>query len=444
MNEATQQQTKSRWRWLRIAGNLLLCSAILGGAAAAVVWINRTEPVAQKVNTTRKSAALVETITVKRGTYSPRLVVLGTVQAAQQISLRPRVNGQVVEISPEFVPGGMIKQGALLLRIDPADFENALSIRESELDQAEASMEIEEARQRLAEKELKLLEGSIDETSRGLVLREPQIASIKAEVSAATAAVDRAKLDLQRTSVRAPFDAQVLTRSVNIGSQVGPGDELGQLVGLDEYWIMAAVPVRSLRWVQFASDDPPPETPKLSHQTGPLTETSPGLKRSAADSTGSKVILRHPDAWGADTTREGLVSRLIGTLDQQSRLARVLITVADPLGLKSNAPPLILETLLETEIEGRPIENVVRLDRQYIRDQDTVWVMKDGKLEIRETEIVFRDARFAYIREGLNNGDEVVSSTLATVAPGVGLRKTNESSAPEDPATESSREDAAE
>ena len=165
--------------------NGLVCLVILSAAVAAIIWINRTEPVAQKVDTTRKSAALVETITVRRGTYSPRLIVMGTVQAAQQISLRPRVAGQVVELSPEFVPGGMIRKDDLLLRIDPADFENALSINESELEQAQALMEIEEARQRLAGKELELLGNSIGDTNRSLVMREPQIASSKAAVSAA-------------------------------------------------------------------------------------------------------------------------------------------------------------------------------------------------------------------------------------------------------------------
>jgi len=36
----------------------------------------------------------------------------------------------------------------------------------------------------------------------------------------------------------APFDAQILNRSVNVGSQVAPGDELGRLVGVEEYWII--------------------------------------------------------------------------------------------------------------------------------------------------------------------------------------------------------------
>ncbi|XZE56231.1 efflux RND transporter periplasmic adaptor subunit [Planctomycetaceae bacterium SH139] len=393
MNDAPQTQQK--WRWLRIFGTAVVCLAILAGSAAAIVVINQTEPTAQQINATRKSAALVETLTVERATYAPRLVVLGTVEPAQDLMLSPQVRGQVIELSPTFVPGGMVPKGGLLLKLDPADFNNALSISESELEQAVASLSIEEGRQSLAKKELALLEDSIGQMNRSLVLREPQIASIRAEVSVAESAVDRAKLDLERTSIFAPFDAQILSRTVNVGSQVAPGDQLARLVGIDEYWIFAAVPVRTLRWIQFPD----------------------------ADEEGSMVTLRNPDAWPPDTERCARVARMIGSLDQQTRLARVLITVPDPLGRESGEPPLILGTLIETEIEGRAIENVVRLERNYVRDQDTVWVMQDEKLEIRETNVVFRDADFAYIREGLESGDEVVTTTLATVAAGVGLRK---------------------
>ena len=217
-------------------------------------------------------------------------------------------------------------------------------------------------------------------------------------------------LDLERSCVIAPFDAQILNRSVNIGSQVAPGDELGQLVGVKEYWVMAAVPVRSLRWVQFPD----------------------------SENRGSTVTLRDPDVWGPETERKARVTRLIGTLDQQTRLARVLITVPDPLGQESDAPPLILDTLIEARIEGQPIEDVVRLSREYVHERDTVWVMKDGELEIRETDIVFRDAENAYIQSGLASGEEVVITTLATVADGVGLRKVgDESAASETSSTES-------
>lgn len=324
--------------------------------------------------------------------------MLGSVQSAQDIVLSPRVSGQVIELSPNFVPGGMVSKGDLLLRIDPADFNSTLAQRKSELQQAEASLEIERGRQTLAKKELELLADTIEETNRALVLREPQIKSIRAQVDAAKTLVTRAQLDVERTTITAPFDAQILSRSVNVGSQVAPGDELAQLVGIEEYWVMATVPVRSLHWVQF------PE----------------------ADDEGSAVTLHNPDTWIPGAERHAKVTRMIGALDQQTRLARVVITVDDPLARNSDGPPLILDTMLETRITGRPIEDVIRLDRDYVHAGDTVWVMNDGKLEIRETDVVFRDANYAYIRTGLESGEEVVITTLATVANGIGLRKVND------------------
>ncbi|MEO1526187.1 MAG: efflux RND transporter periplasmic adaptor subunit [Planctomycetota bacterium] len=402
-------------RVLGIVGNLLACFAVLAGAALAIKWINDTEPSAQQVNATRKSAAIVETVVVTRGTHAPKLAVLGTVRPAQEIVLSPQVSGRVVELSDKFVPGGMVLQGDLLLKLDPADFENAVSIRKSELEKANASLQIEKARQELAEKELALLEGSIDNANRGLVLREPQIASIRADLSAAQASLERAQLDLERTRVVAPFDAQILTRSVNVGSQVGSGDELAQLVGVQQYWVIAAIPVRNLRWLDF-----------------PEEQNSGGAGNGSRPKAGATVRLRDSDSWPEDTIRKGRLARMIGTLDQQTRLARLLVTVEDPLGMESQAPPLILNSLIEVEIEGRPIENVVRLNRAWVRDGETVWVMKENQLEIRDTEIVFRDADFAYIRKGLENGEEVVTSTLATVANGVGLKKAETSVASED------------
>ncbi len=400
MNSDSQQHLGRSW--LSFLLNTIICSAILAGAAYAIVVINQTEPTAQQIQTKRKSAALVDTITVQRDTFSPQLVVLGTVQPARDIVLSPRVRGQVLELSSSFVPGGMVRAGEMLLQIDPADFENTVSIRKSELEQAEADFEIEQGRQSLAKQELELLGDSIDQVNKALVLRQPQFASIKSRVSAARAAVERAELDHERTRLVAPFDAQVLRRDVNVGSQVGPGDDLGQLVGVRQYWVMAAIPVRNLRWVQF-----------------PMSEQEDS-------SEGSLVRIYNTDSWGRDVYREGRVARMIGALDQQTRLARVVVTVEDPLGQSGDLPPLILDTLVEVRIKGKQIENVVRLSRAHVHEGDTVWVMAGDELEIRQTEVVFSDPEYAYISAGLESGDEVVTTTLATVADGVKLRKTSE------------------
>lgn len=386
----------------RTVVTLVVCGLLVGLAAGATYLIYTTEPVAESEAATRRVAALVETTVVRRGTYTPQLRVLGLVEPARDIILSPRVSGRITEVEPAYEPGGLVEAGQPLLHIDPADFQRLLTARISAKRQIEAALAIEQGRQAVAKQEYELLGDEIDPANRSLVLREPQIESIRAQLAAAEAAVEQAKLDLERTTVTAPFAAQILSRAANVGTQVSPGEELARLVGVDEYWVMASVPLRDLRWITFPQDDRP----------------------------GASAWIRHATAWEPSDVREGSVSRLIGVVDRQSRLARVLVTVPDPLARGIDAPPLILGTIVEVRIEGRPLENVVRLDRAHLRQNDTVWVMAGDALDIRGVEVAFSDAEYAYIGSGLEDGDEVVTTSLATVTPGLGLRRQGEATGP--------------
>lgn len=398
MAPVSDSASSQRRRVVRVVVSVVACLLLLGAAGGASYVIFATEPTAESEAATRRTAALVETVIAERGVYRPRLEVLGVVEPAQDVVLGPRVSGQVIAVAPRLVPGGVVRAGQELLRIDPADFERALTERLSELRQVEAELAIEEGRQQAARQEFELLGEEIDAENRALVLREPQIAMIRAQLLAAEAAVEQAQLDLDRATVTAPFDAQVLERTVDVGSQVAPGDQLARLVGVAEYWVIASVPLRNIRWLRFAQDD----------------------------EAGSAVQIRHTTAWGPGVAREGEVARLIGAVDQQTRLARVLVTVPDPLGRESGEPPIILGTIVQLQIEGEPVEDVVRLERDLLRQSDTVWVKVDGALEIRPAEVVFRDAQYAYIRSGVEDGEEVVTTSLATVTEGLALRTEDE------------------
>jgi RND family efflux transporter MFP subunit len=375
------------------------CGAIILLTALIIFVIRNTEPEAEKGGATRKSAALVSVIRAERGDFRPEIVVLGTVQPAREIMLSPRVAGEILRVAPEFKPGRFIGAGDTLLELDAADYENTLALRQSALLEAEAALAIEKGRAAVAAQEFELLGESIDASNRALVLREPQIASAQARVASAQAALDQAQLDLERTEIRAPFDAQVLERYVNLGSQVSAGEPLARLVGIEEYWVTATVPVSSLQWIDL----------------------QPG------DSAPPRARVRSRSAWAPGVYREAKVAGLIGTLDAQTRLARVLVTAQDPLSREGEAPPLILDSILEVRIEGRQLSDVVRLDRSYLRGENTVWVKEKGQLSIREVVPVFQDAKYAYISEGLNAGDLVVTTNLATVAEGVALRVVDES-----------------
>ncbi len=386
----------SRTKTIFISTGILLLSAVI----TAVVFM--TEPDAQRETATKKTAMLVDVVKVERGSYTPSVVATGTVQAAKDITLSPQVGGEVISISRNFIPGSFVEKGEVLLQINPADYRNTLQLRRSDLELAKSNMSIEMGRQAVAQKDFELVGQEMTEANRALVLREPQLESAKASVAAAQAAVDQAELNLKRTVVRAPFDAHIISRSTNIGAQLAPGAEIGRIVGMDEYWVLADVPMDKVNWITFSED---------------------------ASGVGSEVKIMSK-SWPPGQHRQGRLSRLVGALDAQSRLARVLITVRDPLARKANrdtVPPLMIGAFVESHIAAREIPDVVRLQRDHLRQGATVWVMEDGKLQIRQVDILFQDADYGYIVRGLSAGDQVVTTDLSTVVEGSDLRTEAES-----------------
>jgi len=377
---------------------LLICFAILLLAGVSVTGIFLTEPAAQRSSASKETAMLVEVAGVEKGTFRPTIVAMGTVRPEQEIVLSPRVGGEIVSIGESFTPGGFVEKGEVLLQIDPADYEATLLQRQSELRQAKAELQMELGRQELARRDYEEIADEISSDYANLVLREPQLDTARAMVESAEAAVRRAELDLERTRIRAPFDAHILSRDADVGSQVAPGQSLGHLVGIETYWVEATVPVADLRWIDFPED---------------------------TEAAGSVARIRHRVAWPDGTFRNGVVHRLIGALENQTRLARVLLTVSDPLAHQPESyglPPLMVGSFVEIRIEGKPIENAIRMDRAYLRQNDTVWLQDNGQLRIQAVEIVFRDEDYAYISDGLNENDRVVTTNLSTVVDGAKLR----------------------
>lgn len=377
---------------------IIISVLVLLISAAITFFVFMTEPEAQREAATKKTAMLVDVVQVNRGDYVPTVIATGTVQAAKDITLSPQVGGEIVSISENFIPGSFVKKGEVLLQINPADYRNVLQLRQSDLQLARSDLSVEMGRQDVARKDFELIGAEMAASNKDLVLRKPQLEAARANVAASEAAVNQARLDLQRTTIRAPFDAHIISRNVNAGSQVAPGAELGRLVGMDEYWVAANVPMSKINWLSFAEKD---------------------------EAKASDVKVTNSTSWPNSQFRSGKLFRLVGALDAQTRMARVLVSVPDPLARSTRSdtiPPLMIGTFVETHIEAREIKDAVRLNRDYIRKDETVWVMEDGKLSIRDVEILFQDADYAYISKGLSDNDMVVTTDLSTVVEGSGLR----------------------
>ncbi|MBA4743654.1 MAG: efflux RND transporter periplasmic adaptor subunit [Muricauda sp.] len=384
---------------------ILICLAILLGGILVTTLIFSTEPEAQQEGATIETAILVDVVSVEKGTFAPTIVATGTVQPVEDVILSPLVSGQIIRRDPAFTPGGFVKKGEVLLQIDPSDYQNTLELRKSELLQSETTLATEMGRQQIAEQDLQLInndslfgDNPLSDNETQLVLRKPQLNAVKATIEAARASVNQAQLNLDRTTIRAPFDAHILSQNVTVGSQVAQGDDLGRIVGTDSYWVTATVPISRLQWLKF---------PESNSERGSL------------------VHIKNPSAWTKGAHREGYLDRQIGALDAQTRLARVLVRVEDPLATSKElkgSPKLMIGTFVEVNIEADSIPNVVRIDRDLVRSNQTAWVMKDGLLEIRELDIILTDNEYAYIRSGLEQGEKVVVTNLSTVTNGIELR----------------------
>ncbi len=368
----------------------------MGAGITALIFF--TEPRAVRVGATKETAMLVEVTSVKKGTYRPTLTAMGTVVAAEDLTLSTRVEGIVVKRSPAFTPGGQVTKGHTLLRIEPVDYQNTLQQKKTALDQAIAELDLEMGRQSLAQKEFEMLGEALSDRDKALVLRRPQLNTAKSKVAAARVAVTQAELDLRRTRITAPFDAHILSRDVNVGSRVSPGDNLGRLVGVETYWVETTVPLSKLRRLSFP-------------------------KRPAE--TGSPVRIRHKTAWPEGLYRDGRLHKLLGALEEKTRMARVLVAVDDPLNIRSpdtDRPPLIIGAYVEVQIQAETIDNVFRIERAHLRKGNTVWLMKENRLRIQPVRIAFQNEIHAFVESGLTDGDRVVTTNLSTVAEGAKLR----------------------
>lgn len=390
--EGEKSQVKTMSRSASALSVLVL--ALLVGASVFLIY--GSEPKAERESAVRQAAMLVDVIPVERKTYTPLIAGLGTVTAAQDIELSPRVSGRVESVSDMFIPGGFAKEGDTLLTLDRADYEHSLLQQESALKQAESEWDLELGRQDVAERDYEVLGKEFKDQNPSLALRKPQLESARAALMSAQAARDQAKLDLDRTVIKAPFNAQILLRSANVGSEVNPGASVARLVGVDEYHVIVTVPLSKLKNIALPGPGEPGEPAEIRSRT----------------------------VWPEGVVRDGTVRSIIGAIDNETRLARILVSVKDPLAHNEAAgkPALIIGSIVQTHLRGHTLNNVVRLDRKHVHQGDTVRVMKDDVLDIRKVTVAFRDADYAYVSDGLEAGDLVITSTITNTSNGTPLR----------------------
>lgn len=381
--------------WQKII-TLLVCLLILGIGISLAAYFKRTAPKAFK----RPPVTMTTLVQVKRidpGTHKVKVPGMGTVIPAREMILRARVSGEIVAIHPEFLEGGILKDGDEILRIEPADYQLKVVQKQSQVADATYALKMELGYQDVAKREWELLKGTkpANAIDVELALRKPHLEKARADLAAAEAELEQARLDLARTKISAPFNAIIRTKSVEKGSYVAAQEQLAKLVCTDEYWIQGSIPVDRLKWISI---------PKNAGEEGPKVRIS---YRNGSELSGSVI-------------------KLMSDLETDGRMARVLVRVKDPLGLRTpdrDRPPLIIGEYVSLEIEGRQLENVYSIPREALRDNDSIWLAKDdGRLEIHDVNTVWRNAQIVLVRDGLKPGDRLIISNIPAPVDGMSVK----------------------
>ncbi len=373
---------------------IIVLILVLGGGVSYVLMRTGPETTPEEKSS---SAKIVQTLSLDSQTCAVSVSAFGSVIPSRKVVIKPQVSGQVIRQSDAITIGGRVKEGDELVRIDAKDYELALAEERTNLEQARFEREVESGRQVIAQREWNELQSDLDleEVNRSLVLREPHLRRAEALMDKAANNIEIAELQISRTVIKAPFNAMVVEESVEVGQLLSPSATICELVGTDEFWIQVTMPFSQLKWIQFPDGD------------------KPGAEASVILDTGD----------GESTEWKGKVIRLLSDLDPLGRMARMVVSVEDPLGLDKKSDrklPLLLGSYVEVKIDAGHLEDTLRIPREALHEGNQIWVVgADGLLKIIQADILWLEKETVLISNSLEKGEELVVSDLRVALPGM-------------------------
>jgi RND family efflux transporter MFP subunit len=349
-----------------------------------------------------------EILELQRSDYQITIDSQGSIRAHYTTTLTPQVAGTIIKLNDRFEDGAFFKKDEILAELDPADFQVAVSAADSRLARSEAVLVQEEARAKQARLNWKDL-GYNEEPSE-LVLRVPQLKEAKASVDAATAELEQARRDLERTKIRAPFDGRVQERAVGLGQAVGGSTPLGEIFATDFAEIRLPLPPRQLDFINLPSHPGDPAVPVT------LTDA---------------IAQNHDIQW------EARIVRTEGALDEASRELFAIARIDDPFGLISGKPPLRIGQPVRASIRGNILEEVFVIPRHTMRGVNRIYLVDRQNPAIQRTTIepVWSTADVLVIKEGLQPGQWLATTRLPYAPDGAPVEVVERPVAVEAPAS---------
>jgi RND family efflux transporter MFP subunit len=362
-------------------------AVLLGGIGLAFTFSQMKQPPEEKP--AQDTRPLVSAHPVQIDSITLDVQSYGIVMPKQRTELIAQVSGQVISVSTLFEEGAFVKQGDILARIDANDYEADLIDAEAGLAQASSDLEIERAQAHVAKAEWERIKSDSDHAkASGLYLRKPQLAEKLARYRSAQASVKRAKRNLERTYIKAPYDAIVNERSISLGSVVSPGNRFGAL---------SATSVAQVR------------LPVADNELQYLTNSG----------VGAQVSLSAKYA-GKQTTWHAEIIRSEGVIDQTSRMSYLVAQFPTPYADKTK--PLRFGSYINATIQGRALDNAIVVPHHLVKNNKVAILNDDLTLSFKTLRIVREQDGFVIASQGLHLGEQLITSALEYPTEGMAVK----------------------
>jgi len=372
-------------RLVRTGTWVVIALVILGGAAGVTRFLILNGPEARSFEP-EESVVTVEVQKAEVSEFRLMLKSQGEVMPCRRTAVTAEVVGKLTFVHSKFETGETFqgpdpdRQGDLLLQIDRADYEAALAAAEATLADARLSLTMEEVRKAQALRDwVKIGNG---EKASELVRRVPQIASAKAKITAAEAALGKARRDLSRTEIRVPYDCRLERTYVDVGSTVAAGMPLVDLVS------RGAVELRL-----------------------PLSLEDYGyLNREDGVVTGEVVATGR--IGGKEVTWNGRIIRSEGMVERATRSINVVAEFGTDGG---EAPPIGM--FVQASIRGKILSRVVRVPHAAMINGNNVLFAKEGRLDIRPVDVLRTESSAVIVQGGPGEGEVPAGAEMVITPP---------------------------
>ena len=376
---------------------MLFPALVLGASIAVAMLINSSKQELADVEL-EPYAPSVRVQRVQSRTEFLSVSSQGTVQPRTQSELIPEVSGQVVWLSPSLIGGGSFKQGDPLLRIDDADYRSTVQRSRAMLERA--TVEEEFASDELDRLESLFKRNLASQSQLDAARRSARVAG--ANLLEASASLEQAERDLARTELQAPFDGLVRAEKVDLGQFVSRGNSIGTIYATDLMEVRLPIAADQLAYL-----DIPVNVQGLIPE-----ERRPEVTLSAQ--FGRTTVI-----W------EGELVRSEAEIDERSRMIFGVTRIQN--NPEDGSATLPVGLFVQADIRGRQVDEVIRLPRSAMRDNQQLLVVDaDNRLRFRSVNILRLEQDDVLINEGLQDGELVCVSPMQTVVDGMPVTPVSE------------------